>query len=150
MEPKTIREQLQELGIEAVADREHFFSILGIPDHLDDHSFFTRGRTPKSEGRRRSAALLAKQERVQASRDAAHDEYERLLADGTIRLMTRRERLAWQASGHTENESVQAARRILNREHGGFVPCTRCRRLIPESEARESTEGLVGSDCCWE
>lgn len=49
----------------------------------------------------------------QARRDAARDAYDAAVAEGTIRPPTRWERLEAAATGHPDNESVQAARRIL-------------------------------------
>ena len=46
-----------------------------------------------------------------------HDEYDRLLANGEVRQPKRIERLIKTAKGHPDNSSVQAARRILEKEN---------------------------------
>lgn len=51
----------------------------------------------------------------QERRDAAREEYRRLVANGTIRDKTPLERRLTVANGNPDNESVQAARRLLEK-----------------------------------
>jgi hypothetical protein len=65
--------------------------------------------------KRATDANLAEMQAWQGRRDAARDEYDRLVAEGRIRPRTSNERLEDKASGDPAMPGVQAAQRVLQR-----------------------------------
>lgn len=102
-------------GLDAVADLDDFRDRLGVARPLEEHGAFTRGRRPKSQERRENKMALERCARLRAQQIASAEAFDTMLADGRLRLLTRRERLEQTAAGHPDNGSVQAARRILAR-----------------------------------
>ncbi len=106
-------ERAQTRGLDAVADLSHFRDLLGVPRGLDDHNFFTRGRRPKTQERIQTKQMQERLAMITAQQAASSEAFTVMLADGRLRRLTRRERLERIGAGHDDNESVQAARRIL-------------------------------------
>lgn len=55
--------------------------------------------------------------KLEQKREDLRQEYDRLVEQGAIRPLTPKERLMETASGHPDNDSVQAARRILAKRY---------------------------------
>jgi len=71
--------------------------------------------TPKQIAAR-ARAQCVKDQATAEHRERLRDEYAAKVASGEIRPPTRHERLIATARGHEDNESVQAARRLLARD----------------------------------
>ena len=67
-------------------------------------------------------------------RDQLRTEYREKIAQGLIRAPTRIERLIDTANGHPDNESVQAARRILQKSNIDWNATNRHQETEPDPE----------------
>jgi len=56
--------------------------------------------------------------KLEQKREDLRQEYGQLVQQGVIRPLTPKERMMETASGHPDNNSVQAARRVLAKRHG--------------------------------
>jgi len=72
----------------------------------------------KKSWRRKVEAQRTKDAEWMRRRDAARSEYRAAVDSGAMRPLTRRERTERIASGHPDNPSVQAARRMLAKWNG--------------------------------
>jgi len=72
-------------------------------------------RISRKQWNRMIKGQLSRDIELAKKRETTRKEFERLKDRGEIREPTRIERLKITASGHPDNESVQAARRILGR-----------------------------------
>lgn len=102
----------RKMGIESVAGLEDFREKLGVPQAITS-AYVERGHVSKPAKRAATRRMLEEIAQVEAAQSAAAAAYEQLLAAGTIRRLGRRERLEEVASGHPDNPSTQAARRLL-------------------------------------
>lgn len=85
-----------------------------ISDYMDDKLRLPHGETQRQRARREAEANAAADDYA-ARRKAAIQEYERKVQSGEIVEKTRIERLIDTARGRDENESVQSARRVLEK-----------------------------------
>lgn len=60
-----------------------------------------------------TAAPLDRSRNVAAQQAASAEAFKTMMADGRLRRLTRREQMERAAAGHPDNESTQAARRVL-------------------------------------
>ena len=57
-------------------------------------------------------------DKLEQKREGLRQEYDQLVEQGAIRPLTPKEQLMATASGHSDNDSVQAARRVLANRYG--------------------------------
>ena len=104
-------------------DEEHYLASRGVGrNSLGDAGLHKQpGSTPKS--RARAVALSQARDDVTIERRCElRAEFADRLERGEIRLMTPKECLMDTASGHSDNEATQAARRLLKRRFGIDYP----------------------------
>lgn len=89
------------------------------PSHPEMHRY--PRRPPKSVQRAAEKRVLAEGEAWEMKRRDLERRYNNLIADGEIRPPSHRERMRKVASGHADNPSVQAARRVLKERYNEVV-----------------------------
>lgn len=120
MERRRLMEgSFSDVEIPTFRDFDHFAAARGLGSlhsQLDDSWHGEPGRMSTAARDR----LLRRERQTQTAwtekRDRLRSEFDRLLSEGTIRLMTRTEALQDAARGHPDNRSTQAARRILTKQ----------------------------------
>jgi hypothetical protein len=96
-----------------VMSLDQFLGLRQAPNVLEDHGGLRYPNGISKAERRRIHQRLQKRMAELTVRDDLRAEYELLVEEGVIRPPTRLERLERTARGHPDNDSVQAARRIL-------------------------------------
>ena len=97
---------------------DDYLSSLGLGSVVSDYTLDTvrlpHGETLRQRRKRLEASQAAATAHFDA-RDEARKEYERLVNSGEVRPPTRIESYMRTANGHPDNQSTQAARRMLEK-----------------------------------
>jgi transketolase len=102
---------------------ENYLARHGAPFAFGDAALHkTHTRMSHKQWDRQVKQQVRKDAGLAAKREALRAEYQAKLAAGELRHPTRRESLEKTAAGHPDNESVQAARRLLAKYYPGEYP----------------------------
>lgn len=105
-------------GAARIMSEQEFLASKGlgmvVSDYNIDKMRIPHGETARQKKQRIAEAAAAGVE-YSAKRQAARDEYRRLVESGKIRKPSKYDDLIKTAKGHSDNPSVQAARRILQK-----------------------------------
>lgn len=100
----------------AVLTEEQFLAREGAGADFGDAGLHRSDSRVSGRARRSQLDLQSRRdEDLAARREVLRERFRAEVASGRIREPTRIERFQQVASGHTDNESVQAARRVLKR-----------------------------------
>lgn len=101
-----------------VMSLDEFMGVKGVSSplsgYMDDKIRLPHGETQRQSERRQKEAAKARVE-YEKKREAARVEYKALVDSGKVRPPTEIERRLKVAQGRSENASVQAARRVLEK-----------------------------------
>ena len=102
----------------AVMSLSEYLGLYGVSDVLSDYTTdktrLPHGETERQRKQRLNSGIQAIED-YKERREAAKKEYEQKVAAGEIRPPTKIEELIRTARGHSDNASVQAARRLLEK-----------------------------------
>lgn len=105
-EPKSLEQYLGERGLSSP-----------ISDYMDDKLRLPHGETERQKNQRIKEGTEYSDE-YHKKRQQAIEEYNEKVANGELRPLTAIEQLFERANGHEDNESTQAARRMLKKRTG--------------------------------
>lgn len=124
-EPKSLEQYLGERGLSSP-----------ISDYMDDKLRLPHGETERQKNQRIKEGTEYSDE-YHKKRQQAIEEYNEKVANGELRPLTAIEQLFERANGHEDNESTQAARRMLKKRTG--VEWTKDSKLSDFTKNEEPT-----------